>query len=204
MPLFYQHTINDTTKIGVWHITEQEDFYLKHVPLPKIVTHRHKRLQHLAGRFLLEQLYPGFPYHLIEIADTKKPFLTDEKYHFSISHSGDYAAVIISTKHRVGVDIEFAASKIENIKYKFLNDKELSLYHSADKKLLTLLWSAKEAIYKWYGGSEVDFKKHINITQADVSLNAGSLQCEFLKQQPVVLEITYLFFEEICLAWVIQ
>src|SRR5450432_3750378 len=106
MPLFYQHTINHTTKIGVWHIAEPESFYLNKVPLPPVITHWHKRLQHLAGRYLLQELFPDFPYHLIEIADTRKPFLRDEKYHFSISHCGDFAAVIISTNSRVGVDIE--------------------------------------------------------------------------------------------------
>ena len=121
MPLFYQHTINYAVKIGVWHISEPENFFLDKVPLPNIITHWHKRLQHLAGRYLLQELYPGFPYHLIEIADTRKPFLANEKYHFSISHCGDYAAVIISKVKRVGVDIELAAAKIERIKYKFLN-----------------------------------------------------------------------------------
>ncbi|MEO6454267.1 MAG: 4-phosphopantetheinyl transferase, partial [Ginsengibacter sp.] len=91
MPLFYQHTINDATKISIWHIVETEDFFLNKVPLPGIVTHWHKRLQHLAGRYLLQELCPGFPYHLIEIAGTRKPFLANEKYHFSISHCGDYA-----------------------------------------------------------------------------------------------------------------
>jgi hypothetical protein len=39
------------------------------------VTHPLKRLQHLAGRFLLQFLCPGFPYELIRIADTAKPYL---------------------------------------------------------------------------------------------------------------------------------
>ena len=204
MPLFYQHTINDATKIGVWHIAEAENFFLKKVPLPNIITHWHKRLQHLAGRYLLQELFPGFPYHLIEIADTRKPFLPNEKYHFSISHCGDYAAVIISTASRVGVDIELAASKIERVRYKFLNDHELDLHPAADKKLLTLFWSAKEAVFKWYGNGEVDFRKHINIMQASIALNTGTILCEFLKEEPVSLKINYMFFDEMCLAWIIQ
>ncbi|MDQ6844770.1 MAG: 4-phosphopantetheinyl transferase, partial [Bacteroidota bacterium] len=85
--------------------------------MQNIITHWHKRLQHLAGRYLLQELYPDFPYHLIEIADTKKPFLTGEKYHFSISHCGDYAAVIVSKEMRVGIDIELIRQKIELIKH---------------------------------------------------------------------------------------
>jgi hypothetical protein len=60
MPLVYQQNINAVTKMAVWHITETEDFFAT-VPLQKTITHWHKRLQHLAGRFLLKELYPDFP-----------------------------------------------------------------------------------------------------------------------------------------------
>ena len=49
---------------------------------------RTKRLQHLAGRYLLYALFDDFPLEEIVIADTRKPFLENEKYHFSISHCG--------------------------------------------------------------------------------------------------------------------
>jgi phosphopantetheinyl transferase len=204
MPLFYQHTINDATKIGVWHIAEPESFFLDKVPLSNVITHWHKRLQHLAGRYLLQELFPDFPYHLIEIADTRKPFLPNEKYHFSISHCGDYAAVIISMDQRVGIDIELVTLKIQRIKHKFLNDAELNLFPAVNEKLLTLFWSAKETVFKWYGNGEVDFKKHINIIQADFVLNPGTMICEFLKNEQVSLKINYTFFDNTCLAWIVQ
>ena len=89
MPLVYQQNINPFTKLGVWHINEPESFFISEVPLQREITHPHKRLQHLAGRYLLKALFPGFPYELIKVADTRKPFLENEAYHFSISHCGD-------------------------------------------------------------------------------------------------------------------
>lgn len=204
MPLFYQHNINGATKLGVWHIQEVESFFLKQVPAPGNSTHWHKRLQHLAGRYLLQELVPGFPYHLIEIADTRKPFLAGEAYHFSISHCGDYAAVIISVDSRVGIDVELAASKIERIKHKFLNHNELNHHPAASAKLLTLFWSVKEAVFKWYGKGQVDFRKHINITQSVIEMNGGGICCEFLKEEPVLLNLNYRFFGDTCLAWVVH
>ena len=213
MPLFYQHTINDATKIGVWHIAESENFFLNKVPLSNIITHWHKRLQHLAGRYLLQELFPNFPYHLIEIADTRKPFLPNEEYHFSISHCGDYAAVIVSKDKRVGIDIELVATKIEKIKHKFLGAEEFGndAWQSGGiqspgtaSKILTLLWSCKEAVFKWYGNGEVDFKKHIHLKQTNIDLDDGVILCEFLKEQKILLTIPYKFFDNICLAWVIQ
>ena len=115
MPLVYQQNINEATKLAVWHIVEEEDFFLKRVPLQKEITHPHKRLQHLAGRYLLTELFDDFPLELIQIADTKKPFLPNEAYHFSISHCGDYAAVIVSSINRVGTDIEIVSEKVVGV-----------------------------------------------------------------------------------------
>ena len=130
MPVIYEH-VNDFAKIAIWHIAEEKNYFLEKVPLQREITNPHKQLQHLAGRYLLQQLYPDFPYHFIEIADTRKPFLPDEEYHFSISHCGDYAAVIVSKDHRVGIDVELVTPKVEKVKRKFLSNEELSnIQHS--------------------------------------------------------------------------
>src|SRR6478672_3549276 len=119
MPVFFQHQINETTRLGIWKIEESEEFFKNNVPLHRDVTHPRKRLQHLAGRFLLQYLFPDFPYELIQIADTRKPYLPDEQYHFSISHCGDYAAAIVSRDKRVGIDVEEPVEKIMRIADKF-------------------------------------------------------------------------------------
>src|SRR4030095_2593149 len=129
MPVFYQQTIDRHTKLGIWKIEETEQFFLETVPLQKEITHPHKRLQHLAGRLLLRELFPDFPYELIRIASTRKPFLENAAYHFSISNCGDYAAVIVSCKSRVGVDIELFNRKIGAVSHKFLSEKEKQLLH---------------------------------------------------------------------------
>src|SRR5678816_510709 len=97
MPIFFQHAVSENTRLGIWKIEETEEYFKGNVPQHREVTHPHKRLQHLAGRFLLQFLFPDFPYELIKIADTRKPYLPDEQYHFSISHCGDYAAAIVSS-----------------------------------------------------------------------------------------------------------
>ena len=160
MPLVFTEQIDGVTKLGVWHITETEDFFSADMPLQRSITHPHKRLQHLAGRYLLREMFPDFPLELILIADTRKPFLADEAFHFSISHCGDFAAVIVSRKNRVGVDIEIPQEKIERIAHKFLSATESAVLEKLDVERsvqLTLAWSIKEAIFKWYGAGGVDF-----------------------------------------------
>src|SRR5574343_215918 len=124
MPLFYQHNIDDETRLAIWKIEEPESFFLEKVPLKKEVSHPYKRLQHLAGRYLLPILFEDFPLESIAIADTRKPYLPDEQYHFSISHCGNYAAAIASSKHRVGVDIELETPRLNYISSKFVNHFE--------------------------------------------------------------------------------
>jgi phosphopantetheinyl transferase len=212
MPLVYQQNINPSTKLGVWHIAEAEDFFLEHVPLQREITHPNKRLQHLAGRYLLKELYPGFPYDLIRIASTRKPFLENEAYHFSISHCGHYAAVIVSTDNRVGADIELITPKVERIKHKFLSLQEqvllASIVHApfpdVNAYLLTTAWSIKESLFKWYGDSEVDFIKHLRIEKIVLNENEGVAHCKFLKKDTIDLQVHFLIFNGNCVSWVLS
>ena len=212
MPMVYQQNINPYTKLGLWHISEPESFFLRQVPVQRNITHPNKRLQHLAGRFLLKELYPDFPYELIRIADTRKPFLENEAYHFSISHCGDYAAVVASSENRVGVDVELISTKVEKVKHKFLSLNEQQTIKSllenqpADYyiKLLTLTWSIKESLYKWYGDGEMDFIEHLHINNITAADNSGTANCKILKGQEVNLTVHFLFFSNNCLSWLVS
>lgn len=221
MPLYYQHTINATTKLGIWKIEEGEEFFLEKTPLQQNITHPHKRLQHLAGRYLLQYLFPDFPYDEIVIADTRKPYLPGEQYHFSISHCGDYAAAIVSTSHRVGIDIEIPTEKVVRIAHKFLHENEKQFLasianlpgiitnknqqpHKLKKETLTVIWSSKEALFKWYSWGKVDFRENMQLVQEVQQQNDFLiLPFVFQKEETIHLNITAKIFEEIVLSWVL-
>ena len=211
MPIFFQQQINENTRLGVWKIEETEEFFKGNVPQHRDVTHPHKRLQHLAGRFLLQYLFSDFPYELIQIADTRKPFLPDAQYHFSISHCGDYAAAIVSKESRVGIDVEIPVEKIEKIIYKFLSAKELDRFNlvpGAGKitgvenfNEVTTLWSAKEAVFKWYGDGGVDFRKQIQLLNRNDENK--TIDCFFSKSESELV-VNYKQFDGLVLAWVVS
>ncbi len=207
MPLYFQHAINESSRLAVWHITESEDFFTNEVSLKNTITHPHKRLQHLAGRYLLKHLQPDFPFHSILIGSSKKPMLPENQFHFSISHCGDYAAAIISNEKLVGIDVEMITPKIEKIKEKFLNLDELELLQKnqlseSNIELITLLWSAKEAMFKWYGKGSISFKRNLPIKQIHFDEDGGTLEAQFSKEFVQDLNIEYRFFDSLCLAWV--
>lgn len=209
MPVFFEQII-EFAKIAVWEIVEEKNFFLKKVSSQREITHPNKQLQHLAGRYLLQHLYEDFPYDLMEITDGRKPYLLNNEYHFSISHCNKYAAVIVSKHHRVGIDIELVTPKIEKVKHKFLNQNELGMIESYQLttdnnmccKFLTLIWCCKEAVFKWYNGAGVDFRKNICLKPFDIYLVEGEIKCEFVKEEKISLNIKYRFFDGLCLAWV--
>lgn len=199
MPLFFHKDINDETRLGIWKIEEDEDFFKGRVPQHRNVTHPHKRLQHLAGRFLLKYLFPYFPSELIQIADTRKPFLADEAFHFSISHCGDYAAAIVSRTHRVGIDIEIPDEKVKRIQHKFISIDEFKSINPLKIEDFTQIWSAKEAVFKWYGQGEVDFRQHIRL---QCNGRQEAFECYFAKTR-VEIEVPIKKFEGLCLSYVV-
>lgn len=205
MPLVYQQNINATTKIAVWHINEAEDFFLAQVPLQKNISHWHKRLQHLAGRLLLKEMYPGFPVNLIQIADTKKPYLEDEPFHFSISHCGDYAAALVSKEYRVGVDVELVNDKILQIQKKFMSEGEKKMFNEQGSmnnvQYATLCWSVKESVFKWWGKGSVDFKRGMVLQSIQGDYTEGKLHCLFKNETELVVH--YLSFNNNFLTWVL-
>lgn len=217
MPLVYQHNINEYTRMGVWEITEPETFFLEKVPLKSGVSHPQKRLQHLAGRYLLPFLFPQFPLHDVRIADTRKPFLPDERFHFSISHCGVYAAAIVSTRERVGIDIELVSDKVERVRDKFTRPDEMLLLNEeyraflgqfgmdqqVEREFLTLLWSAKETIFKWYGEGQMDFRAHMQLTGAVTFHEDETMRLPFLfaKNEMRYFNVQAKLFGSFVLAW---
>jgi phosphopantetheinyl transferase len=212
MSIFFQQDIDETTKLGIWKIEEEEAFFLQKVVPQRNVSHPHKKLQHLAGRYLLKYLYPDFPIELIRIADTRKPFLEDEAYHFSISHCSDFAAVIVSKTGRVGIDIEIITPKVERIMNKFLNEEEKKMldgdHESKGNKQfaiknqqLTLMWCCKEAVYKWWSYGSVDFSEKIRLTPFQIKTSGSLPACFFSPQKSFDLIIHFKTIDELCLAW---
>ncbi|HSZ25294.1 MAG TPA: 4'-phosphopantetheinyl transferase superfamily protein, partial [Cytophagaceae bacterium] len=97
--------------------------------------------------------------------------------------------------------------KIEKVKHKFLSIAEKETFDTQylmyNIQFLILAWSVKEAIYKWYGDGEVDFREHIHIEDIFLNGEEGIVYCSFLKDAAIKLEVHFIFFEDNCLAWLV-
>lgn len=82
-----------------------------------------------------------------------KPYFQDVRgIEFNISHSGDYAAVMLGDTH-IGVDIQTVRPVKERVIYKMCNDDECSFVFSKTEtdRAFIRLWTLKESYVKALG-----------------------------------------------------
>ncbi len=179
MPLLFEKYIATDTKIGVWKIDENEEWFIErlwlcHEELLELADLKsRKRLEWLADRYVLHYLIgekDRFPCIKNKLG---KPFLQGSDLQISLSNSADKASAMIGKKS-LGLDIQYLTQKIERIARKFMREEEMSCLDSEMRlEHLHVFWGAKEALYKAYGKRELDFRKHIFISPFDFDLNNG-------------------------------
>jgi 4'-phosphopantetheinyl transferase len=185
MPLTHYITALHHARIGVWHITEKEDYFLKKMPMTDAelaelsLKRGHSRLEWLAARFLVQQM-TGWAGKIVK-DDYGKPHWEGSEYHLSMSHSKEYTAVIISTQ-LVGIDIQYITPKLESIAWRVMNDIKLINLDSHNRLAhLHVYWGAKEALYKAYGKRDLDFKAHLPISPFIYQNRGGVLDGRIMK-----------------------
>lgn len=185
MPLFETIQFNETTKILIWHITESFEELLSKVVLKEKTQQRlngmksqmHQRA-FLSVRMLIQEM--GFTDHEMHYDEFGKPYFNCHN-HISITHSHDFAAIIISDE-TVGIDMELQREKILRIADKFV-DTETSYLNTQNTpdyiKELTVIWGAKEAIFKIRNEKGISFKDHIRVNAFSLNENLTEASLHF-------------------------
>lgn len=213
MPLFFQQDINPHASIALWRIEEPEEFFRDRVPVEADFRSPQKRLQHLAGRHLLQVLVPDFPYDSIREAASGRPYLEDRSFDFSLSHTNGVAAALVVRSGRAGVDVEYATPRIGRVMPRFLHTEELSWVQrqplpdfaegwpvAAPWILPTLLWSAKESVFKWQGDRGVAFDRQIRFDPFTFR-SSGTIPFRFLRDAAFHLDVGYSVKGDLCVTW---
>ena len=195
---------------GVWEIEEDEQWFASQISWNdysrqqcSAIRHPQKKLQWLASRFLA-QLMLGNPMEFeLENDDFGKPFLRNSKLAVSISHAGNYAAVLVKESGNAGVDIELRGENVFRIANKFLHEEEKRWIA---REAVPVAWSAKEAMYKFHGRRRLDFREHLRLHPFEVKpqsqLREQIIPAEFLKGKKEKVEIRFEQNEEFILAWI--
>ncbi|WP_299985084.1 4'-phosphopantetheinyl transferase superfamily protein [uncultured Pontibacter sp.] len=168
MPLLQTRELDAHTLLGVWLLDEAPEALRPLLPAHLIpdenlqLAHPRRQREWLASRALVYQLLQQFtsePLPLLRDA-TGKPVFAESPFQLSITHSPRLAAVILSEKYDVGIDIEQVSAKALRVADKFLTEQE-KLFTAADEQQTCLYWSAKETLYKMYSQKQLIFKENL-------------------------------------------
>jgi 4'-phosphopantetheinyl transferase len=210
MAIAYRKQVDEDTEFALWRIEEEADTLYSQLQLNEQeklfvdqLAHSKRNLHWLSTRVLLRTMLHTDEYIDCRIDNHGKPYLVNLPYHISLSHSFDYAAVMISKTNPVGIDIEQIKKKVERIAPKFLRPDELAFIdneHSIDH--LYVCWCAKEAIYKCYGQKEISFADNI-ILQPFGFLPEGTLNARLQKGTlDLNYQVDYLKYEDYMIGYV--
>ena len=205
MPLYKSIVINSQTNVKIWHINESLEQLKSNIQLKdeslnslsRMKSEIHQK-EFLSVRLLLNLF--GYSDYDLSYDDFGRPILKDG-YFISITHSSDYSAVAIS-KSAIGIDIEKMRDKTLKIASKFIGFEANYLNEKSDFYLrdLTIIWSVKEALYKFYSKPGISLKKQLlvipfdneNKTTAWILDSENRLSCNaiFLEFEKYIFAIT--------------
>lgn len=202
-----EHTESDAL-LGIWRMEESCEELLKMLPeysRSPAVRHIHsirseqRALEWLSTRTMLYAILQEEKEILKR--GSGQPYFADQSYNISISHTKNYAAILLHKTSRVGIDIETKSDRIQKIARKFISDNE---YIDVSQKTVHQLlhWSAKESLFKLMDAEEIDFREHLHIMPF-APKEKGMMQAKETKSPAhATFGIHYEVHPDIVLTWV--
>ncbi|WP_348797523.1 4'-phosphopantetheinyl transferase family protein [Flavobacterium adhaerens] len=209
MPLYKTIDLEFNTRILIWKVAESLEELESKVELkPKtqlrfngMKSELHKRA-FLCVRMLFKEIgVSDFDLHYDKFG---KPYLSDQR-HISITHSHNFAAIIVSDK-TVGIDMELQREKIIRIADKFVDSEFTYLQPELQDeyvKKLTVIWGAKEAIFKIRNEKGISFKDHIQVDNFLLDQNQTKA-CLLFDNLQMKFEVYYLEVESFTLVYTFE
>ena len=148
------HSLKELENTCILNQTEK-DYY-------NTLRSQQRKLEFLTTRVLLQNEFNKS--YEIDYKESGQPFIKNKpQLNISISHNKQWVVIAIS-KQKIGIDIEEISEKVYRIKEKFCSNEELQNVDLKQKlKHLTILWSAKESLYKLLQDKSIIFKEDLII-----------------------------------------
>lgn len=200
---------DDNDIIGIWKNEETiEDLLLQLRPTGQTLTAYNqlllpkRQIEFCINHLLLQELL-DMPTIIVK-DEYGKPVLPEVPFNISISHTQEYSSVMLSDKHECGIDVESIQSRICTIAPRFTSDYERTyITKPKEATYYTIIWSIKEALYKWYAKGRLDFKQNMIVHPISIMQSGGPVYVEFLKENKRAVHIAqYRIFNNHVIAWV--
>ena len=200
MPIHSLQRLSPTAVLGLWHLTETPVVLWSLLPpgagysaLLPVTADVVRQAQWLAARVLthalateiLEEAAVGLQ---VQNDASGRPWLAGAAPGMvvSLSHSGAWVAALLARGGRAGVDVEIVRDKAERLAAKFLGPAEAAAAQAAATARplsahahYTLLWSAKETLYKLATRRGLVFKTQLRLDDFEVQ-EAGKIPATLL------------------------
>lgn len=190
MSLIEVRQLSPHTRLGLWRMDEPFDG-------------KPRERERQAVRLLLNAMMGGAGMdYAVGHEPSGKPFvsvMTEEgetalrQWRISVSHTRGYAAILLSDKDEVGLDIERRSERVAGIASRFIRPDEQAVNN--DEQLL--IWSAKETVYKLFSEDRLQFFD-MRVKIAD----GATLLAENLKRRTEVV-VRYEFTDDYVLTYTI-
>jgi len=204
MPVILKIEHKNGQRTAVWEVIEDELTLLEKVSLHEserhslsLIHNAGRRLEWLAVRALLKEFYPSGT--SIDYLENGKPVLVNHTDKISISHSGNMVAIAVHSNRNPGIDIEMLHPRIFKIAARFLNELEkthLGPHPSVEQ--LTIIWGAKEVLFKIYEQGGVSFKNDFSISPFTLS-SKGILEGVIYKNSTLSIPMEYMKIKDFIL-----
>ncbi|MEM7379588.1 MAG: 4'-phosphopantetheinyl transferase superfamily protein [Bacteroidota bacterium] len=200
MPLYKKISVKQGVTAYVWKVTEPENELASEVSLTDVCQHRMDGMKselHRRAFLSIRHLLKGIGYTDFDLYydDFGKPHLKDGSF-ISISHSHEFTGISVSTEEEGGLDLEKQRDKILRIAHKFTPIEEYRTIANTAALIqkLTIVWGAKESLYKIYATPGLSFLHHIYIN--DFAMTSREINGEiFYKGKKSNYDISFLEFE---------
>ena len=199
--LIRKEYIDKDCMLGIWKITETRDELLNmlsitnqelaHKYLSNIKSNQ-RSLEWLSSRLLLQILTNDNK----TVEHTKQ----GQSHQISISHSKDFAVVILHKHKKVGVDIENYSHRILKVEKRFISEYE---YIDPNNRILHLIlhWCTKETLYKLMDSTNIIFKKHLHIHPFEIADKGVIIANETFTDEGIIFNIHYEVYPDYVLTW---
>lgn len=196
MPFHSRFSPDKGCSVYVWHLQESVEELERLLPEIDVPASKslQRRKERLAVRLLLQQAgTEGLAYE-----ESGKPYLADGRY-ISISHSRDWVCVALHDSRPIGVDLECFSDRMLPLSQRFMSSEELATL-PYDKTVMHMAWCAKEAAYKMWGDSLVDFRASMRVLPFTLSENGGEFLLQ-LKADGTKLTMKYMLNHDYALVY---
>jgi siderophore (surfactin) biosynthesis regulatory protein len=203
-------TLEDGSIIGFWLIEETEDELITLLgnrsdllDAMASFSSEKRRLEFVATRVLLKNMLKEEK--TIAYTPDGYPFLTDNSYNISISHTGKYVGIILNKYRKVGIDIEKISDKVLRVRDKYLSEYEQNFVEKNNAKVhLTLMWCAKEAVYKIVNNIKIDSINQICISPFIPYIEGTMEVQETYTDQKSEFVVNYRVEPSVCKVWTVK